>query len=128
MREVPAENDGRQMAFQTRFLAEGFEARAGEFDFIPGLCEIRFVQEACNEGIVRPGNRYGLAVAVETAHEIAPQIERAREGAASPQRPGDRGGIEGERLFDFVEEVERLPRFAVELVDGRQGWNFCESG
>ena len=115
------------MAFQKRFLVEGFEARAGELDLVAGLGEIRFAQQAGNEWCIRSGNRLGRAVAVEPAHEIAPQVKRAREGAASPQRPGDRGGIERKRRFDFVEEIERIPRFAVELVDERQDWNIAQA-
>ncbi len=122
-----AEKDGRQMALQERFLVEGFEARAGEFDFRAGQREIRLAQEAGNEWCVRSGNGHGRAVAVEPPHEIVPQVERAREGAASPQWPGDRGGIERKRLFDFVEEIERIPRFAVELVDERQDWNIAQA-
>ena len=35
---------------------------------------------------------------------------------AAPDRPGHRRGIEGERLLDLVEQIERIARLAVHLV------------
>ena len=42
-------------------------------------------------------------------------------------RRGGRGHVERERLFDLVDEVERISAFAVELVDKRDDRHVAQS-
>src|SRR6516225_11179045 len=58
-------------------------------------------------------------VAVEKPHAAVFDIDRADEIAAAPDRPGDRRGVERERLFDLVDQVERVAALAIHLVDER---------
>src|SRR3546814_5825087 len=41
----------------------------------------------------------------------------ALEGAAHAEWPGDRRALQPEHFLDFVEQFQRRPAFAVELVD-----------
>ena len=47
----------------------------------------------------------------------APDVIGAGERASAADRPGERRGVERERLLDLVEEIERIAGFAVHLVD-----------
>ena len=49
---------------------------------------------------------------------------KSRPGA---NRPGHRRGVERQRLFDFVENFERIARLAVELVDEGDDGNVAQA-
>ena len=66
-------------------------------------------------------------VGVEPAHEIAIEIIGPGEIAAAAERPSQRRDIEGERLFDLVEEIEGIAAFAVELVDEGDDRNVAQA-
>ena len=61
-------------------------------------------------GVVRAVDRRRLLVGVEAADQVAAQVVGAGEAAAAADRPGHGRGVEGERLLDLVEEVERVAR------------------
>ena len=58
-----------------------------------------------------------LRVLAERRQAAAPDVVGAGERAAAADRPGERRGVERQRLLDLVEEVERIARLAVHLVD-----------
>ena len=62
--------------------------------------------------------RAGLgAAAFEQAHAAGRDVVGAEEIAAAADRPGHRRGVERQRLFDLVEQLERVAALAVHLVD-----------
>ena len=62
--------------------------------------------------------RAGLgAAAFEQAHAAGGDIVGAEEIAAAPDRPGHRRGVERQRLFDLIQEIEGVAALAVHLVD-----------
>ena len=56
-------------------------------------------------------------VALEQAHAAGRHVDGADEIAAAPDRPGHRRGVERQRLFDLVDQIERIAAFAVHLID-----------
>ena len=65
----------------------------------------------------RAVDRHRRLVGIEPAHAVAGEIVGAGEAAPAADRPGHRRSVEGERLLDLVEEVERVAALAVHLVD-----------
>jgi hypothetical protein len=74
---------------------------AHELHLRPGLIEDALLERA-------------RAVAL---HFVAANVEHAHEVAAHPDRPGKRRRRHAERRLDLVDELERRPHLAVELVD-----------
>ena len=72
---------------------------------------------------VERGERCGIHLArravgaVHQPHRAGSDVEGADEVAAAADRPGHRRGVEGERLLDLVEQVERIAALAIHLVD-----------
>ena len=58
-----------------------------------------------------------LRVLAERRQAAAPDVIGAGERASAADRPGERRGVERQRLLDLVEEIERIARLAVHLVD-----------
>ncbi len=56
-------------------------------------------------------------VTLQEPHAAPLHRDSADEIAAAAHRPVHRGGVEGERLLDLVEQVERVAGLAVHLVD-----------
>ena len=68
--------------------------------------------------IVHGAQRAGRTrIAVQQAHATGLHVDRADKITPAPDRPGDRRGIERERLLDLVDQVERVAALAVHLVD-----------
>src|SRR5438270_3088820 len=58
-----------------------------------------------------------VEAALEQQERIGEQIISAEKIAPHADRPGGRGHVERQRLLDLVQQVERVARLAVELVD-----------
>src|SRR5262245_10305608 len=67
-----------------------------------------------------PLNRF--TVLVDKSHLAGGKIAGPGEVSATTNRPGQRRGVERERFFDLVEQLERVPAFAVHFVDERNDW------
>ena len=59
----------------------------------------------------------GARIAVEQAHPTGRHVDCAEEITPAPRWPGDRRGVERQRLLDFVDELKRVAAFAIHLVD-----------
>ena len=113
-----AEEDRRQVAFGESLLVESLAGMTHQVEFAG---KGRRVEIGIQSGDV--GDRHlaqpagGAGIAVEQAHAAGRHIDRADEIASAPGRPGDRRGVERQRLLDLVDEVERVAALAVHLVD-----------
>src|SRR3546814_8102179 len=58
-----------------------------------------------------------MLVAAIQIEAIFEQVINALEVAAHAEWPGDRRALQPEHFLDFVEQFQRRPAFAVELVD-----------
>src|SRR6476661_10967265 len=65
-------------------------------------------------------------VALQQTHAAAFDRDGADEIAAAADRPVHRRGVEGERLLDLVEQIERIAALAVELVDESDDRNVAQ--
>ncbi len=72
--------------------------------------------------------RAGLgAAALEQAHTAGCDIIGAEEVAAAADRPGHRSGVQRQRLFDFIEQIEGVAALAVHLVDEGDDGNVAQT-
>ena len=103
-------------------LAEGLERERpagvlGERDLLAPSLAFLLRQQRLDGRARRAVDRHRRLVGIEPAHEVAGEIVGAGKAAPAPDRPGHRRRVEGERLLDLVEEVERVAALAVHLVD-----------
>ena len=89
----------------------------GERDLLAPASRSSSGSSASTAGLAGPFDRHRRLVGIEPAHEVAGEIVGAGKAAPAPDRPGHRRRVEGERLLDLVEEVERVAALAVHLVD-----------
>jgi hypothetical protein len=115
--ERGAEEHRRERAVAEFLEIEAAAGRVHEIDFLTpaGVC-VR-LQQLVEQRIVGAGDRLAVGVRVEAADARMIEIIGAAEIAALADGPDHWRGVEGERLLDLVEKVERLAGFAVELVD-----------
>ncbi len=103
-------------------------AERGEIERLAGLRhqrEIFLDRSRIEIGIaareVGDGDLFGRAglgpAALQQPHAAGRDVVGAEEVAAAAHRPGHRGGVERQRLLDFVEQVERITGLTVHLVD-----------
>jgi small GTP-binding protein len=118
--EVPqcaAEEDRCQMSLAERREVERLVALPSERHLLqPGL-PLLGRQETEDGFVGRPRNRDRVGVGIDPPDPVVHEVVSAREPPAAPDRPVDRRRVERERLFDFIEQIERIARFAVQLVD-----------
>ena len=69
----------------------------------------------------------GLAVVADQPHLARGKVVGAGEIAAAANRPGHRRGIERQRLFDLVEQLERIAALAIHLVDEGDDRNVAQA-
>ena len=113
-----AEIDRRQMAFAKRLQFERLAGFRDQREFVLDLGDVEIGVAAGEIGDVDLLRRAGLgAAALEQAHAAIDDIVGAEEIAAAADRPGHRRGVERQRLFDLVQEIERVAALAVHLVD-----------
>src|SRR5262249_22581057 len=111
-----AEIDRREMALADGREIERTAGMAHELELLGerGGIEVRIALAERRE-VDRRERR--LAVLADEPHLPGRDVERPGEITAAPERPGDRRGVERERLLDLVEKLERVAALAVPLVD-----------
>ena len=77
--------------------------------------------------IVRAVDRERLRVLAERRQEAAADVVGPGQRAAAPDGPGERRGVERQRLLDLVDEIERIARLAVHLVDEGDDRNVAQA-
>ena len=112
-----AEEHRRQVAFEKGRAIELLQAVGGQLDLLDGVDEILRLHQPLDVGVARPRHLDRLGIMVEAAHQLLFEVVGAHEPPALPQRPGDRRHVERQRLLDLVQEIERVARLSVELVD-----------
>ena len=105
------------MPFEERLLVEGAAAFDRERHLLHRRGALVLGQHRPDGGVVRPRDRRLGRVLAERAQRLAADVVGAGERAAAPDRPVERRGVERQRLLDLVEQVERIARLAVHLVD-----------
>src|SRR3546814_10721906 len=58
-----------------------------------------------------------VATLLVQVHLAGNQVHHALQALAHADRPGYRRALDAEHAFDFIEQVDRVAAFAVELVD-----------
>ena len=117
-----SEVDRRPVALE---IGRGFEWRAEFPDHFDLFAELvrrsaadRLVQvgthEAGHDPLVTPAF---LRARLEQDEAVAHQVVAALEAIAHADGPGDRRHLQLQRVGDLVEQIERVARLAVELVD-----------
>ena len=122
-----AEIDRRQMALAKRFELERLAGFRHQFEFVLDRADVEIGIAAGEIGDVDLLRRAGLgAAAFEQAHAAVDDVIGAEEIAALADRPGHRRGVERQRLFDFIQEIEGVAALAVHLVDEGDDGNVAE--
>ena len=102
-----AEQHRRQVALEKRLPVEWPATVDRQRQLLDRRGALVLGQQRGDGGIVGPGDRNLGAVLPQAAQRLAPDVIGAGERAAAPDRPVQRRGVERQRLFDFVEQVER---------------------
>ena len=105
------------MAFEEGLLVEALQALDREVELVDRLGALVLGQKLGDARVVRPVDGERLRVLAERRQAAAPDVISAGERASAADRPGERRGVERQRLLDLVEEVERIAGLAVHLVD-----------
>jgi hypothetical protein len=117
-----AEEHRRLLAGQVGVAVEGMRGAAHQFDFHAqffGLVGDQFVEARVVEALDDLG-RALVGLRVEEADAVVVEVVHAAKALAHADRPGHRRALDAEHGFDFVEQLDRRPAFAVELVDEGQ--------
>ena len=113
-----AEIDRRQMTLAKRLEIERLAGFRHQRQFILDGADVEIGVVAGKVGDVDLLRGAGLgAAALEQTHAAIGDVIGAEEIAAAADRPGHRRGVERQRLFDLVEQLERVAALAVHLVD-----------
>ena len=112
-----AKQHRREMAFAIARHVEAAAGLPGERNFLHHPRGVARRKECCDGRIVGAGDREALGVTIRDSHPVARQFIKPGEAAPLPDRPVQRRGIQGEALFDLVEQVENVAGLPVEFVD-----------
>ncbi len=113
-----AEIDRRQMALAKRVQFERLAGFRHQRQFVLDLRHVEIGVAAGEFGDVDLLRGTGLgAAAFEQTDAAIDDVVGAEKIAAAADRPGHRRGIERQRLFDLVQEIEGIAALAVHLVD-----------
>ena len=109
---------GRQMPLEKGLLVERLQPLDREIELLDRRGALVLGQKL-RDLWDRPGpsTRIVAAFLPSGVRVVAADVIGAGERAAAPDRPVERRGVERQRLFDLVEEIERVARLAVHLVD-----------
>ncbi len=115
------EPDRRHVAFEEGLPVEGGQKCARHLDFFAELREQIGGHMIGQLRIVEPGNpdRFRDPVAVGAVHQVQPVVQKvvaADEIAAHADRPAGRRHVDGKVFLNLVDDLERIPAFAVHLV------------
>ena len=117
-----------EVGFTVEFGAEAahhFNVFAEFFDFLGGEKFVEFwvVEAVALDAILE----FVAFAAVEEDELVVDEVVAAFEIATHADGPAGGGDVEGEFLFDFVKEVERVEAFAVEFVDEGDDWHVAQA-
>ena len=113
-----AEIDRRQVAFAKGLQLERLAGFRDQREFVLDLGDVEIGIAAGEIGDIDLLRRAGLGTpAFQQAHAAIDDVVGAEEVAATTDRPGHRRGVERQRLFDLVQQFERIAALAVHLVD-----------
>ena len=123
-----AEIDRRQMALAKGLELERLAGFRHQREFVLDRADIEIGVAAGEIGDVDLLRRAGLgAAAFEQAHAAGGDIVGAEKIAAAADRPGHRRGVERQRLFDLIEQIEGVAALAVHLVDEGDDGNVAQT-
>ena len=123
-----AKIDRRQVALAKRVELERLAGLAHQSEFVLDRRDIEIGIKGREIGDIDLLCSAGLgATAFEQAYPAARDIVGAEEIAAATDRPGHRRGVERQRLFDFVQKIERIAAFPIHLVDEGDDRNIPET-
>ena len=120
--ERRAEEHRRHVALAIGFGIEALGQAARHLDFVAQPLQRGFGKQFRQLRIVEAGatHRLGHArmlAAIEQQQRVVEKIVGAEEIAAHADRPARRHDVQGQFPLDFVEQVKRIARFAIHLVD-----------
>ena len=113
------EENRRLLAGQVGFAVEGVGGAAHQFDVgaqFDRLVTDHFVEARVVEALDDLGGAF-FGLRVEELDGVVVEVIDAAEALAHADRPGHGGALHAQHGFDFVEQVDGLAAFAVELVD-----------
>ena len=121
--EVPeraAEEHRRHVAFPIGLRIEGRRGAAHQLTFLQELLALAIVERARQGvvgqiGAVDRGRPLGLRV--EHQKTVVGQVVAAAKTPSHSDRPGHRHRVERQVVGDLVDDLERIARFHVQLVD-----------
>ena len=105
------------MALEKGLLVERLQPLDRENQLLHRLGALVLGQKLCDLRVVRPVDPDRRGVLAERRQQAVADVVGAGERASAADRPVERRGVERERLFDLVQQVERVARLAVHLVD-----------
>ena len=105
------------MAFEEGLLVESLQALDGEAELFDRLGALVLWQELGDARVVGAVDGERQRVLAKRRQAAAPDVVGAGERSAAADGPVERRGVERQRLLDLIDEVERIARLAVHLVD-----------
>ena len=121
IRQGGAEEHGRKLACQHRFLVHRISGALQKLHFFPQSLQIELGENFIQPGVVDPGivqfQRFFLFVQV---HLVLQDVVHALEVQAGSDGPGDRRGGHAQDLLQFPDEFQRVTGLPVQLVHERE--------
>ncbi len=106
-------------------LVAGF---LNETDLVaPALHGAVFRQQRLEYRVARPRHRHIDALVVQSRDPRLVEIVCAAEFPAAPDRPVHRRRVERQDVRNLIEQFDRLPRLAIQLVDERHDRNIAQA-
>ena len=122
-----AEQHWGHVALEEGLLVEGLQALDREMEFVDGLPSLVLGQKTGDLRVIGTGDGDRIFVLAEARQPLQADVVGAGERAPAANRPRKRRRIERQCLLDLVEEVERIARLAVHLVDEGDGGNVAQA-
>ena len=125
VRHRAAEEHRRHVAAHHRGAVEGRARALEQLDPVEEFAIRALVDQRANAFVVHARDRHRRALgavlgALERVQLVRFAIVHAAEGFAAAERPVDRIGADAEHVLELVEQLERIARRAVHLVDERE--------
>ena len=105
------------MPLEEGWPVEALQALDREIELLDRLRALVLGQEPGDLRVVGAGDGNSRRLRLERMQELAADIVSPGERTPAADRPVDRRGVERERFLDLVQEVERIARLAIHLVD-----------
>ena len=125
--ERAAPEDRGHVTFEEGFLVERLQALDGEVELVDSVLAFVFGQEFGDARVVGSVHGNRLSVLAERRQPTPSNVVGPGKRSAAADRPGERRGVERERLLDLVDEVKRIASLAVHLVDEGQNGDVAQA-